>query len=144
VTCDVYCPGRRRCERSYQRQSHSIALGCVRHALPSLCFCDTLHRYWGQVHALEALLDAGVPLTLQPPFPFLFPQCLIRLNAGANFHLRDKKGKTPLSYAVQQQQEAAAAFLRQRGSEQCVAAAAFAHRCDNTFSACVIFSALPP
>jgi ankyrin repeat protein len=43
-------------------------------------------------------------------------------NPGADFNLRDKKGKTPLSYALQQQQPTAAALLRQRGAEQCVPA----------------------
>ena len=43
-------------------------------------------------------------------------------NPGADFNLRDKKGKTPLSYAVQQQQPAVAALLRERGAEQCVPA----------------------
>jgi hypothetical protein len=86
-------------------------------------FSVTLGAGTGVNHKLSLLYWTQVPLTLHPLFSFAQDHAHSHRKPGADFHLRDKKGKTALSYAVQQQQPAAEALLRQRGSEQCVAAA---------------------
>jgi ankyrin repeat protein len=72
--------------------------------------------YWGQAPAAAALLDAGRQHGVIPP-PIITSHFS---RSGADFDARDKKGKTPLSYALQQQHPAVADVLRGRGAEQCV------------------------
>jgi ankyrin repeat protein len=62
---------------------------------------------------------SSTQVIIQPLFTIKTKTCLTHALSGADLHARDKKGKTALSYAVQQQQHDVSGVLRAHGAEKC-------------------------